>query len=142
MLYWCFQLLDIMAKIHKTYTTEHKKDIILSVLARKTTIQKVAAQEGIAPTLVSLWKKQAEDAIEERFKPQPRGRRKAEECPEAAAEELNKLRAELRKARTKIARLETTLDRESKRMREFNKLIESWGFRLVAQRGTKTINDQ
>lgn len=130
-----------MAKIHKTYTTEHKKDIILSVLARKTTIQKVAAQEGIAPTLVSLWKKQAEDAIEERFKPQPRGRRKAEDCPETAAEELQKLRKELRKAQNKIDRLETTLQRESQRMREFNALIESWGFRLVVTRGAKTIDD-
>lgn len=131
-----------MAKVHKTYTTAQKKEIILSVLSRKTTIQKVAAKEGIAPTLVSLWKKQAEDAIEDRFKPQPRGRRKSTESLDSAEQELQNLRKELRKARTKVARLESTLKRESQRMREFTALIESWGFRLIVPRGVKSISNK
>ena len=49
------------------YTPQEKAEIVLAVLTRKTTIQKIAKERNIAATLVSLWKKQAEDAIHERF---------------------------------------------------------------------------
>ena len=69
-------------KTRTSYTPEEKAEIILAVMNRKTTIQKIANQKGIAPTLVSLWKKQAEDAILERFVGTRPGRRKAEVSPE------------------------------------------------------------
>lgn len=99
-----------MAKPHNTYSPEEKKQIILDIMTRKTTIQKVAAQKGVAATLISLWKKQAEDAIAARFQPQPRGRRKSA-APKAAEPkaDVRTLKAELRKARTKATRLETSL---------------------------------
>lgn len=99
-----------MAKQHNSYTPEEKTQIILDILTRKTTIQKIAAQKNIAPTLVSLWKKQAEDAIAARFQPQPRGRRKSA-TPKVAEPkaEVRTLKAELRKARTKATRMENSL---------------------------------
>ena len=39
------------------YSAEEKAEIILAVLTRKTTIQKIAKEKNIAATLVSLWKK-------------------------------------------------------------------------------------
>lgn len=99
-----------MAKPHNTYSPEEKTKIILDILSRKTTIQKISAQKNIAPTLVSLWKKQAEDAIAARFQPQPRGRRKSA-TPKVAEPkaDMRTLKAELRKARTKATRTETSL---------------------------------
>lgn len=99
-----------MPKQHKTYSPEEKTQIILSILAHKTSIQKIAAQKEIAPTLVSLWKKQAEDAIAARFQPQPRGRRKSA-TPKVAEPkaDVRTLKAELRKARTKATRMENSL---------------------------------
>lgn len=106
-----------MAISHASYTPEEKKQIILDVLSRKTTIQKIAAKKNIAPTLISLWKKQAEDAVYARFQPQPRGRRKsvatAEVQPKASTTEL---RAELRKTRSKLTRTENALKAAQKRL--------------------------
>lgn len=99
-----------MAKTHQTYTAEEKTKIILDILTRKTSIQKIAKEKSIAPTLVSLWKKQAEDAIAARFQPQPRGRRKAATTKTAEPKaDVRALKAELRKARTKATRTETQL---------------------------------
>lgn len=99
-----------MAKTHNTYTADEKTKIILEILSRKTSIQKIAKEKNIAPTLVSLWKKQAEDAIVARFQPQPRGRRKSVAPkavePKAAVREM---KAELRKARAKATRTEGAL---------------------------------
>lgn len=99
-----------MAKTHQSYTAEEKTKIILDILTRKTSIQKIAKEKNIAPTLVSLWKKQAEDAIAARFQPQPRGRRKSV-APKAASPkaDVKEMKAELRKARTKATRAETAL---------------------------------
>ena len=106
-----------MAISHASYTPEEKKQIILDVLSRKATIQKIAAQKNIAPTLISLWKKQAEDAVYARFQPQPRGRRKAVAVttaqPKASTMEL---RAELRKTRTKLTRTENALKAARERL--------------------------
>lgn len=99
-----------MARQHNSYSPEEKTQIILDILTRKTSIQKIATEKKIAPTLVSLWKKQAEDAIAARFQPQPRGRRKSA-TPKAAEPkaDVRTLKAELRKARTKATRMETSL---------------------------------
>lgn len=106
-----------MAISHASYTPEEKKQIVLDVLSRKTTIQKIAAKKNIAPTLISLWKKQAEDAVYARFQPQPRGRRKAVAVttaqPKASTMEL---RAELRKTRTKLTRTENALKAARERL--------------------------
>lgn len=106
-----------MAISHASYTPEEKKQIVLDVLSRKTTIQKIAAKKNIAPTLISLWKKQAEDAVYARFQPQPRGRRKAVAVttaqPKASTMEL---RAELRKTRTKLTRTENALKATRERL--------------------------
>lgn len=103
-----------MAKTHTTYTPEEKTNMIIAVLSRKTTIQKLSAEKGIAATLISLWKKQAEDAISARFQPQPRGRRKAVETVEKA--DVRKLKGELRKAKTRATRGETALKKAKERI--------------------------
>ena len=103
-----------MAKTHTTYTPEEKTNMIIAVLSRKTTIQKLSAEKGIAATLISLWKKQAEDAIAARFQPQPRGRRKSVEPVEKA--DVRKLKGELRKAKTRATRGETALKKAKERI--------------------------
>lgn len=133
-----------MAKTHNTYTAEEKTKIILDILSRKTSIQKVSKEKSIAPTLVSLWKKQAEDAIAARFQPQPRGRRKSTEPkvaePKAAVREM---KAELRKARTKATRTETSLKNAKAQIAVLesgvNALAEAMGctLRKAAKKGRK-----
>lgn len=91
------------------YSAEEKTEIILAVLTRKTTIQKIAKEKNIAATLVSLWKKQAEDAILDRFASTRPGRRKVEVTPDDIKEELRKARIEARTAKTRATRLETAL---------------------------------
>ncbi len=133
-----------MAKTHHSYTADEKTKIILEILSRKTTIQKIAKEKNVAPTLVSLWKRQAEDAIIARFQPQPRGRRKSATPkvaePKAAAREM---KAELRKARAKATRTETALKNAKARISELesgvNALAEAMGCKLrkVAKKGKK-----
>jgi transposase-like protein len=97
------------SKTRTSYTPEEKTEIILAVMNRKTTIQKIAKEKGIAPTLVSLWRKQAEDAIMERFAGTRPGRRKMEVAPDDVKEELRKARIEARTSKTRATRLETSL---------------------------------
>lgn len=124
-----------MARTHTTYTAAEKTQIICSVLTKKTTIQKIAKEKNIAPTLVSLWKKQAEDAIAARFQPQPRGRRKAVTTKAASKEDLRALKAEARKAKSRAKRLETSLKAARERVSVLEdgmrKLAESIGCRMV-----------
>lgn len=96
-------------KTRATYSPEEKMDVIIAILSRKTTIQKVSKEKGIAPTLISLWKKQAEDAMLARFQPQPKGRKKSvpETAPVAANQRV--LKNEARKAKIKAAHLEASL---------------------------------
>lgn len=128
-------LIFAMAKPHNSYSPEEKTQIILDILTRKTTIQKIAAQKNIAPTLVSLWKKQAEDAIAARFQPQPRGRRKSA-TPKAAEPkaDVRTLKAELRKARTKATRMENSLKAAKAQIATLeggvNALVTSMGCKL------------
>lgn len=133
-----------MAKTHNTYTAEEKTKIILDILSRKTSIQKVSKEKSIAPTLVSLWKKQAEDAIAARFQPQPRGRRKSAE-PKVAEPKavVREMKAELRKARTKATRTETSLKNAKAQIAVLesgvNALAEAMGctLRKAAKKGRK-----
>lgn len=143
-----------MAKTRNVYTADDKKKIILDILSRRTTIQKVSKEKGVAPTLVSLWKKQADDAITARFQPQPRGRRKSAapkvDTPKApspkAAETkaaIRALKAELRKARAKATRTETALKNAKAQIATLesgvNALAASMGCKLrkVAKKGRK-----
>ncbi len=98
------------------YTAEEKTEIILAVMNRKTTIQKIAKEKNIAPTLVSLWKKQAEDAILERFASTRPGRRKTEVTPDDVKDELRKARIEARTAKTRATRLEAALKNAKSRV--------------------------
>lgn len=120
-----------MAKSRTTYTPEEKKDMILAVMARKTTIQKLSAEKGIAATLISLWKKQAEDAISARFQPQPRGRRKA--AMKLVSTDARGLKSELRKAKTRATRTETALKKSKERIAA----LESGVSALAASMGCK-----
>ena len=91
------------------YSAEEKAQIVLAVLHHKTSIQKIAGEKNIAPTLVSLWKKQAEDAILDRFVSTRPGRRKVEATPDDIKDELRAARLEARTAKTHATRLETSL---------------------------------
>ena len=121
-------------KTRTSYTPEEKAEIILAVMNRKTTIQKIANQKGIAPTLVSLWKKQAEDAILERLVGTRPGRRKAEVSPEEMKGELRGARIDARTAKTRATRLENSL----KAARERIAMLENAIAELASVAGCKT----
>lgn len=113
--------------------------IIRSIFSRKTTIQKISKEKGIAPTLISLWKKQAEDAILARFQPQPKGRKKA--SPDAAAPVavgVRSLKNEARKAKIKAAHLESSVKDVKERLSALEEpvsaLASAMGFKLVKAR--------
>lgn len=110
-------------------------EIVMAVLTKKKKIQAIAKEKNIAPTLISLWKKQAEDAILERFKPQPKGRRKQEPAPDEVAGEVKELKNAARKSRIKAAHLESSV-RDLKatvgKMESFlQDLAEHFGYTLV-----------
>lgn len=117
------------------YTAEEKTEIILAVMNRKTTIQKIAKEKNIAPTLVSLWKKQAEDAILERFASTRPGRRKVEVTPDDVKDELRKARIEARTAKTRATRLETALKNAKSRVAALESSVRD----LAAVMGCKLV---
>ncbi len=86
-------------------------EIVLSILSKKSNIQKISKQKGIAATLISLWKKQALDAMAARLQPQPKGRRKvvAEVATTASSADLKAARNEARNAKIRAAHLEHSL---------------------------------
>ncbi len=107
-----------------SYSAEEKKQIIIDILSKKTTIQKISREKGIAATLISLWKKQALEAMAARFVAQHKGRPKAVRVEAPSDEALLKaarnearsakirashLESSLREAREKLARLEEQL---------------------------------
>lgn len=103
-----------MRKPRTTYSADQKLSIILSVLTRRCSIQKAAREHNIAPTMISLWKKQAEDAMRERFQSRPKGRR-----PETVSQEkIRQWKEEVRCANAKAKALEASL-------REVQGLMES-----------------
>lgn len=117
------------------YSAEEKAQIVLAVLNHKTSIQKIAKEKNIAPTLVSLWKKQAEDAILDRFVSTRPGRRKAETTPDDIKGELRAARVEARTAKTRATRLETSLKNAKARVAALETSVRD----LAAVMGCKLV---
>ncbi len=129
----------IMENPRMSYSAEEKTQIVLSILTRKSNIQSIAKQKGIAPTLISLWKKQALDAMEARFQPQPKGRRKVMvELQPVVSKEVRVSRNEARSAKIKAAHLENSLrDTREKLARaeaQLQEFAQAMGFKLVKAR--------
>ncbi|MBR5888939.1 MAG: transposase [Akkermansia sp.] len=113
------------SRIRTTYAPEEKAEIIMAVLTRKTTIQKVAKEKNVAPTLISLWKKQAEEAILERFVDSRPGRRKVEVSADDVKEELRAARIVARTAKTRATRLEAALKTAKARVAELEQGVRN-----------------
>lgn len=106
------------SRTRTSYSPEEKTEIIMAVLTRKTTIQKVAKEKNVAPTLISLWKKQAEDAVLERFASARPGRRKVEVSADDMKDELRAARIAARTAKTRATRLDRSLKTAKTRIAE------------------------
>lgn len=117
------------------YSAEEKAEIILAVMNRKTSIQKIAAEKNIAPTLVSLWKKQAEDAVLDRFANTHPGRRKLEPSMDDIKEELRVARIEARTSKTRATRLEASVKNMKARVAE----LEAGVREMAAAMGCKLV---
>jgi transposase-like protein len=130
----CFHIM----KNRANYTTEEKLAIVREVLSRKRSIQRIGEEKGIAPTLISLWKKQAEDAMSERFQPRPKGRRKIEKPEVETSPQLRSAKNEARKAKIKAAHLEASLKDAKARIAELEQqissLVSTLGFKMVKKR--------
>ncbi len=99
-----------MENSRTNYTPEEKVEIVLSILTKKRSIQTISKEKGIAATLISLWKKQAIEAMAARFQPQPKGRRKSTpELSAAASADMKAARNESRTAKIKASHLENSL---------------------------------
>ena len=122
-------------RVRASYTPEEKAEIIIAVMNRKTTIQKIAKEKGIAPTLVSLWKKQAEEAILERFVGTKPGRRKVEASPEEVKGDLRKARIDARTSKTRATRLEASVKNMKARVAE----LEAGVREMAAAMGCKLV---
>lgn len=103
-----------MRKPRTTYSPDQKLAIVQSVLSRKCSIQKAARENNIAPTMISLWKKQAEDAMRERFQNRPKGRRPDTEVHE----KIRRWKDEVRSAKAKVKALEASLREVQTRMEQ------------------------
>ena len=123
-----------------SYTSEEKTKIVLSILAKKVSIQKVAQEKGIAPTLISLWKKQALEAIEARFQPQPKGRKKAAPAaaPAKATKAAKAVRNEARAAKIKAAHLENSLRDARGKLAALEQQVQA----LAAGLGCKLVKER
>lgn len=125
-------------KERASYTPEEKLEIIKAIFSKKVSIQTIAKEKGIAPTLISLWKKQAEEAMEARFQPQPKGRRKSAPAAAAPSEGDRTLKNDARKAKIKAAHLESSLREAKARCAKLEEqvatLAATFGCRLVKVR--------
>ncbi len=125
-------------KDRSSYSPEEKLAIVKLVLSRKRSIQDVAKEKGIAATLISLWKKQAEDAMASRFQPQPKGRRKVKNTEVCVAAEAKTLKNDARKAKIKASHLESSLKDAKKRValleHQLGELCAALGYKLVKAR--------
>lgn len=130
-------------KNRASYTPEEKLQIVRAVLSKKTTIQKVAKEKQIAPTLISLWKKQAEDAMMARFQPQPKGRRKITPAVAPADADTRSLKNEARKAKIKAAHLEASVKEMKARCAKLEDLLSgltsTLGYKMVKARTSRKI---
>ncbi len=129
---------SFIMKTRATYTAEEKLKIIRAILSRKTSIQKIAREKGIAATLISLWKKQAESAMLARFQPQPKGRKKVVPAVVTTPADLRALRNETRKAKIKAAHLETSLKEARARLAQVEDMLRTMagaaGYKMVKTR--------
>lgn len=125
-------------KDRASYTPEEKLTIVKDVFSRKKTIQHIAKEKGIAPTLISLWKKQAEDAMAERFSSRSKGTRKAEPGSGANAAASKRIKNEARKAKLRAAHLEVSLKDAKKRLSvmeaQLTELLAAVGYKMVKVR--------
>lgn len=128
-------------KNRASYTPEEKLQIVRAVLSKKTTIQKVAKEKQIAPTLISLWKKQAEDAMMARFQPQPKGRRKITPAVAPADADTRSLKNEARKDKIKAAHLEASVKEMKARCAKLEDLLSgltaTLGYKMVKARTSR-----
>lgn len=124
-----------MRKPRTVYTPEDKLKIVKDVFSRKTTIQKTAKEKDIAPTLISLWKKQAEDAMLARFQPQPKGRKKSDATLVHTKENIREFKNDARKSKIKAAHLTTSLKETKARVaileENLGGLAKALGYKLV-----------
>ncbi len=128
-----------MENTRTSYTAEEKTKIVLSILAKKASIQKVAQEKGIAPTLISLWKKQALEAVEARFQPQPKGRKKAAPAAPAKVSKAAKaVRNEARAAKIKAAHLENSLRDARGKLAALEQQVQA----LAAGLGCKLVKER
>ncbi len=127
-----------MKKAHTTYSPEAKLEMVLNIMKRKTTIQKVARENNIAATLISLWKKQAEDAILERYSNRRHNRRKAEPVENESPSALRIARKEARIAKTRASRLEASLKTAKERVATLEAAIQQ----LAASLDCKVVKNR
>ncbi len=131
-----------MDNTRTSYSVEEKMQIILAILSKKTSIQKVAQERGIAPTLISLWKKQALDAMQARFEPQPKGRKKlTPELAPSVEKDMKATRNAARSAKIRASHLENALrDARGKLAtleNHLQTLAGSMGCKLVKERAPR-----
>ena len=133
-----FTVMSENSKSRTSYKPEEKAAIVLSVMNRKTTIQKVCKDKQIAATLISLWKKQAEEAILERFTNSRPGRRKQEPSSEDIKGGIRAARVDARTAKTRATRLENSL----KTARERIAMLENAIAELACAAGCKVVKPE
>ena len=128
-------------KTRTNYTPEFKMEIIRAIANPRISIQKIAKEKGVAPTLISLWKRQADDAVMARFQPQPKGRKKLSDNPEKVASDLQGVRREKRNAKIKASHLENSLRDTQEKLSAveatLSALAEQLGYKLVKARTTR-----
>ncbi|MBQ1959989.1 MAG: hypothetical protein II349_00495, partial [Akkermansia sp.] len=88
--------------------------------------------------LISLWKRQADDAVRARFQPQPKGRKKTKDTPEKVASDLQGVRREKRNAKIKASHLENSLRDTQAKLSTVEAMLstmaEQLGYKLVKVR--------
>ncbi len=122
-------------KTRATYTPEFKMEILRAIANPRISIQKIAKEKGVAATLISLWKRQADEAVMSRFQPQPKGRKKVKDSPEKVASALQGARREKRNARIKASHLENSLRDTQAKLSAMeamlSTMVEQLGYRMV-----------
>ncbi len=130
-----------MEHTRTNYSAEEKQEIIFSILTKKSSIQQISKEKGIAPTLISLWKKQAMDAMFARFQAQPKGRPKIVREEPAPTEQLKEARHEARNAKIKAAHLENSLRETREKLAQLEEqlkpLVALLGYRLEREKAPR-----